>query len=259
MNNFIKKVFVRGGQEIKKELLYLSSGSRPKKILFDHLPKCGGSTLREYLRKHYPQRKTFFTNGLDPYSSVEKFKQLSQHQRYGYDLILGHLTNELIAYADPECLKVTVLREPVERIISHYYYAKRSPEHYLYSKITERDISLEEYATSELSDELRNWYTSHFSGLAVADVDGSPEAALSRAVEVLFKQYDVVGILSDFPSFIDMLRVKVGLRYPYDDKKVNVTSRRPKFDDISPSIIEKIREVNYLDVTLYECIKSPAG
>ena len=91
-------------QEMKKEFLYSLSASRPRKILFDHLPKCGGSSLNVYLEAHYPKRKTFSTNGLNPTASVDDFKNLSQRKRHGYDLVKGHLAHNLLEYAHPECL-----------------------------------------------------------------------------------------------------------------------------------------------------------
>ena len=65
-------------QEIKREIFSYFSKENPNKILFDHLPKCGGSSLNKYLEMHYPRRRTFSIDGYHPEVSVEKFKNLSK-------------------------------------------------------------------------------------------------------------------------------------------------------------------------------------
>lgn len=246
---------VRAKQQLIEKLLYFFPGSRPRKILFDHLPKCGGSSLKAYLEEHYPKRKTFSTDGSNPAVSVAEFSRLSQHNRYGYDLVKGHLAHELIDYVHPECLKVTVFREPVDRIISHYYYAKRTPAHYLYSKIHKSEMSLEDYATSGLSHELRNWYTTHFSGIAVDFAEQSPEESITKAVDVVLKRYDIIGFLDDFTSFIETLRNQAKLRCEYKNKKVNATQDRPSLNNVAPSTINLIEQENHLDIALYKKLR----
>ena len=243
---------VRAMKEIKKELLYLTSARRPRKILFDHLPKCGGSSLNAYLGAHYPIRKTFWINVRSPAASVDEFKRFPESRRYGYDLINGHLAGLLIDFAHPECLKVTMLRDPVDRIISHYYYVKRSPTHYLYSKVHESDMSLKDYVTSGLSRELGNWYTTHFSGLGIEDVEQYPEDSIKRAV-------DIIGFLDGYSSFTQELRDRARLRYEYQDRKLNVTSRRVSINDVPQSTIDAIEQMNQLDIVLYRRIRDAVG
>jgi len=245
-------------QELRKEILYLFSESRPRRILFDHLPKCGGSTLSTYLEAHYPRRKIFSVGG-NPITSVKEFKALSRYKRYRYDLIKGHLSNELIDYVHSDCLNVTVFREPVDRIISYYYSAKSAPAHYLYSKIMESEMNLEEFATSDLSAELRNWYTTHFSGLNVSDAEKYPEESVAKAAEVVLKRYDIIGFLDDFSSFAKRLQNQAKFRYEYQDKRVNVTQDRPSLNNISPSTSKKIEEINHLDIDLYRKIREAIG
>lgn len=259
MKNRAKKIMSRAKQEVRKELVYFLSASRPRKILFDHLPKCGGSSLSVYLKAHYPKRKTFSINGLNPTASVDEFKNLSQRKRYGYDLVIGHLAHELLDYVNPECLKVTVFREPVERIISHYYYAKRTPIHYLYSKIHSSEMSLEDYTTSGLSGELRNWYTTHFSGLTAEEAEQSSEASIRRAVDVVLNRYDIIGFLDNFSLFVEKLRNQANFRYEYKNKKINVTQDRPSLNDVAQSTIIKIEQINQLDIAFYKKIRDSIG
>ena len=242
---------------LKQEFVYHLPATHPRKILFDHLPKCGGTTLNAYLDQHYPKRKIFSTDGSNPTKSVRLFKDLPKQQRHGYSLVKGHFAKALFDYVDPECLKVTVLRDPVERIISHYYYARRTPNHYLYSIIHNSEMSLEDYANS--SDELRNWYTAHFSGLPVDVAEEKPEESMAKAADILLTHYDIIGFLDKFPLFIDNLRKQANLGYEYNNYRANVTQNRPNIESIPQSTIEKIEQLNYLDIALYRKIRETIG
>ena len=243
------KIATRSLEELNKELRYLFSTRRSKKILFDHIPKCGGSSLNRYLEEHYPRRKIFNTNGA---ASIDRFINYPQSKRYEYDLIKGHLANKLIDYAHPECLKITILREPIDRLISHYFFAKRSPEHYLYSKIHESGISLEDYVTLGISTELRNWYTTHFSGLNIADAERDPQQSVNLAIEVLLSRYDIIGFLDEFSSFTDQLQNQAQLRLNYQNKKINVTQGRISVSAVQESTINKFKKINHLDIAMYQ-------
>ncbi|HEY9599671.1 MAG TPA: sulfotransferase family 2 domain-containing protein [Cyanophyceae cyanobacterium] len=245
---------------LKQKIVHHLSVTRPQKILFDHLPKCGGSTLNSYLEAHYLRRHIFSTDGLNPTESVKIFKSFTEQKRHGYSLVKGHLSHDLIDFADPTCLKVTVLRDPVKRIISHYFYARENPDHYLYANIHNSEMGLEEYVSSNLSDELRNWYTTHFSGLPLDVVEKYPEESMAQAAEVLLKRYDIIGFLDNFALFIENLRKRANLRYEYnDDNRVNVTKNKPCIEDIPKSAIAKIESMNHLDIALYQKIKSAIG
>lgn len=255
MNSTLSKIVSYTKQELVREINYLERASKPKKILFDHLPKCGGSSLNYYLAKHYPRRKTFSLNGADPESSVKKFINKSQRERFSYDLIKGHLAHELLDYAPHACIKVTVLRDPVERIVSHYYYAKSTPKHYLYSKIHDANMNLEDYVSSNIGGELHNWYTTHFTGLSVEEVQSNQVNSLENAHEVI-KKYDIVGFLDKYADFINKLQNKANLRYSYSDKKINVTCKKPLLKEIPKDTLKLIHDANIVDIKLYNRLRN---
>ncbi len=254
LNGMKRKVDnVRG--VLKKELLYCFPRLRARQILFDHIPKCGGTSLNLYLVAHYPERKIFTVNGIKPTESIEEFKALAPCKKTRYDLVKGHLAIELLDHVSAEMLKITVLRDPIDRIISHFYYAKRTKQHYLYSKIKKSGMDLEQYVTSGLSDELQNYYTTFFSGLTARDVERNPEKAIIRAVQIVQERYDIVGFLDDFKSFANELKKQAKFRHDYQDVRLNITANRPSLDDILPSTLKIIEELNHIDVSFYKKIK----
>jgi sulfotransferase famil protein len=246
-------------QDLSKEIRYIAPWSRPSRIIFDHQPKCGGLSLSAYLETHYPRRKIFSINGTNPMESISQFKTLPRHKRHGYALVKGHNAIGLLDHVHPKCLKVTILREPVDRIVSHYYYVKQEPLHYLHSTILESGMSLKDYVTSGLSIEFRNWYTTYFSGLTISEAEQAQEEAVAKAVEVALNSYDLIGFLDNFSAFIKVLKSKACLKYEYRNKRVNVTQNRPSLENVPQSAIETIKEANRLDIIFYERIKQAVG
>lgn len=254
----LSKIFNIAKHEMMKELRYIDTSSRPKKILFDHLPKCAGSSLNFYLAKHYPRRKIFSINGSNPTTSIDIFKNKSERERHSYELIKGHLGHELMNFVHPETIKITILREPVERVISHYYYAKRTPQHYMYKVIHDSNVSLDDYVSLNPDGELSNWYISHFTGLSAEEVKSKPQYSISKASAEVIERYDLIGFLDKYSEFIENLKRLTKLRDTYKHVKINTTVGRPSIDDIPLDTIQKITESNAIDIDFYNNIKSNA-
>ena len=212
--------------ELRKEASCVVKANRPRPILFDHIPKCAGSTLGHYLQVHYPHRKTFHLDGKNPRASVEAFRRMPEVKRHAFALIKGHLAGQLIDAVHLETLKITVLREPIDRIVSHYFYARRNPAHYLHDKINREGLSLKQYVEMGLSHELQNHYTLHFSGLNLEQAEADPEASIALALDGI-RRFDLVGVQDDLSGFIEALRREAGLIRPAPEQK-NECHAKPK-------------------------------
>ena len=227
-----------------------------KPLLFDHLPKCGGSSLNRYLESNYLRRKTYSLHHRNHGSLVEEFLKMSESKRYSYNLIKGHRAHELVDYVAPECLKVTVFREPIDRVVSHYYYAKGKVDHYLHRRIVEGEMDLAEYVKSGVSAELSNWYTVHFSGLSAEEVKINPEKAAKEAMQIVRGKYDIVGFLEEFDAFLSQLKRQAGFIHDFPSRRANVTKDRLCLTDIDPGVLEVVEEYNRADVLLYRALLS---
>jgi hypothetical protein len=218
--------------------------SRARKLLFEHLPKCGGTTLRDCLKRYYPYRKRYPTdrNGDE---SIRSFRELSESTRHGYDLVFGHNAHYLIGDAHPDCLKITVFREPVERVISHYYYTrdKHGISH-----------SLDAYVRSAAH---RNWYVTHFAGMTADEADAAPKDAVEKAFNVIRDTYDLVGFLDQLDVFMDRLRMIAGFRGSFEGQRLNVGRGKP--DQVSHEERMQIEQANLLDAKLYRRLRDEFG
>jgi hypothetical protein len=122
----------------------------------------------------------------------------------------------------------------------------------------ESNIQLEEYASSKLSAELRNWYTTHFTGLSVKDVEMEPEESVRRAVQVISKRYDIVGFQDDLPTVAHKLRKAAHLYRPFDNRVLKA-GKRIGLNEVPENVRITIAEVNFLDVKLYALLKAHGG
>ncbi|HVJ69086.1 MAG TPA: sulfotransferase family 2 domain-containing protein [Caulifigura sp.] len=224
----------------------------PRPLLFDHVPKCAGTTVSAYLSSQYPARTVFQLNEDTPEKSLAKFRALPESRRHGFRLIAGHEAHQLLNLVDPSVLTLTILREPVDRLVSHYYYVKRNIGHYLHQRLISEQITLEDYASPELSPELSNWYTIHYSGLPVAEVQADPFGALERAYTNVIEHYDVIGFQDELPETMAAVRRIVGLEKAFANTFLNQTVNRERVEDVSPLAKKRIIEANALDIELYE-------
>lgn len=233
----------------------LFCNSEPRKVLFEHVPKCGGTTVNNYLKSHYSKDKVFVINGARPFDSIKYFISLPKEERYSYDLVCGHGAYKLKDYVHPRAIRFTILRDPVDRIISHYYYVLRSPKHYLYDEIVKKKMSLMDYITSNVSNELRNNFVCRFLGKSPKNVEKDADKAVIDAYNVLKNDYAAVGIIEDFNQTMDLFAKKAFFNKKIEVKELNKTINRPQKKEINEITLKAIKEMNSLDIKLYDLVK----
>jgi hypothetical protein len=210
-----------------------------KILIFQHIPKTAGSTLRSILKKHYKSdeicianRDEMITklNGLSE-DELEKIKCLNGHVLFG---IHEQLSNRPFEY-------YTMLRDPVEHVISEYYFILRKPNNLSHDIV--KNMSFEEFNTSEQ-------FKGRTSNRQTFFVSGGVENDIKLAKENLENYYSVVGITEMFEESVYLIGQELGWKN-YRYKKKNVTKKRPLREDFPQEVIEMILKKNELDVELY--------
>src|SRR5256885_12995965 len=125
---------------------------RDETLIFLHIPKTGGSTIYKVLERQSSRAKTFRLDS----PQIARFKTLPAAQRGRYRLIQGHLYFGLHRFIPRASTYITFLRRPVERVLSFYYYARSTPDHYLYSQLVTERLDLKTLLARELTSELCN-------------------------------------------------------------------------------------------------------
>jgi hypothetical protein len=147
-----------------------------------------------------------------------------------YKIVHGHFYGTKYKSLPGRKYYVTFLRDPVERVISNYFYIKSNPSrsHPDAISIHRRNLSLEEYVESA---ESRNLQARFLAGL---DLD----------------RFQFVGITEHYNRSISLFNKLFGVNLRGDVHQ-NVTRARPSIDMIDPLLRKRIITLNERDVALY--------
>jgi hypothetical protein len=216
-------------------------------LIFLHLPKTAGTTLARILDRQYRLaavlRLYHSSSGAElatmPQAELERVRVIMGHFKFGAHQFLSR----------PSCY-VTVLREPIERVISHYFSVRRSPTHYLYD--VARGMSLSEFVVACGPDEPNNDQIRLLAGDAGLDNSGrSGQHMLAAAKQHLNDHFVVTGLTEDFDRSLLVMKRALGWTTPFYVKE-NVTRHRPPKERISEETLQVIAAHNQLDIELYQ-------
>ena len=217
-------------------------------IVYVHIPKAAGTTLGVIFDQKFESGRIL---NLDMKRATEQLAMLSKSQHDQLQLIRGH-----VAFGIHECLRrpfqyITMLRDPIERMISHYYFVLRKPDHYLHRRVTSEKMGLKEYALGNLSRELDNGQVRQISGAFFRDPRGQcARDLLDQAKENLRNHFTVVGLAERFDETLLLLSQKFGWKDMFYVRQ-NVTPDRPPREQLPDDVREAIESVSSLDMELY--------
>ena len=220
-------------------------------VIFLHLPKTAGTTLHRILDKEYPGPATF-TIGPDAYADIDRFYELPAAELRYLRLLRGHMPFGLHRQLPQPARYFTMLRDPVERVISYYYFIRRTPEHYLYQTLQATGWDLAALLNSQLPVMMDNGQTRLLSGVWGDVAYGKmSESHLTLAQRHLSEHFAVVGLQEQFDSSLLLMQQAFGWRR-IEYEKHNVTRNRPLREELSAATLQAIRDANLIDIQLYE-------
>jgi hypothetical protein len=223
--------------------------------IFLHIPKSAGQTLFQILNREYKHANIYtFQGGRQRLAnSIKEFENLPIAERNKYRLLRGHVKFGIHRLIERPFTYITILRDPVSRILSHYHYVLRTPAHALHELVTSTGMDIVRYVSSGLSTELNNGQVRLIAGTGSDLPFGQcSEALLQEAIKNLETSFSVVGLTERFDDTILLMNQTLGWhKFPYYTKR-NVTKGRGYGMELSAEAIEAIRKYNALDLRLYE-------
>ena len=266
--------------------------SSPRRFLFVHVMKTGGTSFVVHLLQEFPAEAVYPSAALDrrhatdaePYASIPALMAVPPERREAIRIYSGHFPFFVRELIGGDLTTLTLLREPVDRTVSVLKQFKRLYERY-------RDLSLaaiyddpfvyrhfvENHQTKMFSvtvddhpkmlastlgyREFRDHLTASPGGADGAPVDPPDTIAvdpdrLARAKSNL-DQVDVVGLNDRFDEFVESLRARFGW-WPEGlagDARANVSSENWEAE---PALRARIALDNAFDIELYEYAKALA-
>jgi hypothetical protein len=147
----------------------------------------------------------------------------------------------------------TLLRDPIERVISFFYFIRRNPHHYHFAPITSQNLSLKEFLELRLNNMMDNGQTRMLAGVRQYDhpIGECTRELLEAAKQNLRQSFSVVGLVERFDETLLLLKQAYGWRNVLYVQQ-NVTGGRPLQEDLPQDALDLVAAYNQLDLELYE-------
>ena len=263
-------------------------------LLHLHLPKTGGQTLQQLIYTNHAVREPtqadsrFLHNGIyyyprgieedayppdmwtaDPVQPPAATVEIIRHPNVR--VVSGHFSFGLHRYLDRPARYITVLREPINRVVSLYYFTRRrnhyrrvvartdirSTLHQLVKEISEG--TLEQFVITLNYKHVDNGQRRRLSGVE-PPFGQCTQIMLEAAKRHLQEMFDAVGTLERFDQTVRVFAHQLGWNSSglVTSTKIrkNVNLSRPKLEELPERILRLIRSYNEFDIELYRYANS---
>lgn len=243
----------------------LVTGTLPNRFVFHHVPKCGGTSVGRALRKRY-----ILSQGtVKPDESFRAFETFSGRHDHEQMLIdVAALREQMLLYLlhddirgvalhvpfshaahtrfAPRYKFLTILREPVSRFVSHYFWSHRKPDDH--ARI---DADFETFLGTERARRMGASYVEYYAGAPTAPALADP-ALIEAAICNLRDRFDLVGRLDDLPGFEAGVKehLQVRIRIGHENKARQSGAARDAA--IPPELMARAREICAPDIAVWE-------
>jgi hypothetical protein len=208
------------------------------KVIFDHRQKTGGTSLRTFLAAAL---------GADRVSPqlLEGSIVLAAHLLDRFDVVCGHLDLPPEYDFPSDVYHVALLRDPIDRFLSHVSYLREVDDHDRLSDYLRRTELAQIIADGRARLNTRFWnaYAYHFAR-GERDMTGA-------ALRVLSERFQLVGITEEFPQTIALLCSDLGLPADLPIPYERATAWRVRQAELEPGQIARLRDLMAADFHIY--------
>jgi len=221
-----------------------------EKIIFLHIPKTAGSSLRQLVEQVYQPENCLFLYYPTPYNDAALetiYKQLPTAK-----VLYGHVGFGIHEVLGIQGKYVTWLRQPVERVISFYKHNARDPALPYYTAIQE-GMSLLEMLQKGVTEQTNNHMTRILANYWQPGFLEDRQV-LEEAIRNIDQHFYLVGLMERFGESLARLGECLRWPQPLEIPYLNVHSEAEVFLVDKPTRVA-LEEHNRLDRLLYERMK----
>jgi hypothetical protein len=218
--------------------------------IFIHIPKTAGTTLHGLIWRHYPARTVYTVDWVA--HTLNDLASLDADQKTRLRIVTGHIDFGVHELLPGPYTYLTILREPIDLVISYYYYIRRASDHPHHQLASQPGMTLEKFMASKIDASLYNIQTRMLAGQHASLPPGECSSELlEMAKRNLHDHFSVVGLTEEFDATLLLLRRTFHWRNLFY-AKMNVTHRRPARDELSPRERDIIAAANQFDFEIYD-------
>ncbi|SFH35361.1 sulfotransferase family 2 domain-containing protein [Sulfitobacter dubius] len=224
------------------------------RIIYIHVPKCGGSSFGAALRlRYFMSQAVINLDPGDPALPAEtriladyarRRAQLHQSANQGIRMISGHVQYdpELHDRGAKNYTFVTLLRDPVVRFVSHYNYLQRR------HPTPSRPATLAGFLDTADAARLASQYLFYFAGQSL--LPGQDPAPLVARATAALARFDIIGDLSQPHIFAKHLQRHIGTPLPLWRRNV-----APVPTEFPANLRPKIETLCAADIAVYQAVQ----
>ena len=225
-------------------------------ILLTHIPKCAGSSFRESVIEPNIDESMIMRAG----GGIRELRRRTKDFRY----LVGHWPfgiENFFARSNPvrerPIKRVVILRDPIDQMISFYYYHKQLGAGSPISRVTNMLGLVDFYKSSWRHCNLQTqflagvFYQSNRSPLKLLN-RFAPNFVYRKAVDNLEKYYDFVIVQSRSNEGFKQFAHALGLQLKSTVCEETVTRERPSASSLSDLDRASLAELSIYDAMLYQ-------
>lgn len=244
---------------------YTSLNRKP--AIFVHIQKTAGTSIIDLIRQHYQQQHVISHGDYLEVVDHVRFKsdswideQLISNFR-NIPFLSGHFGYDFAKLFMHERYSFTFLRDPVERVLSFYYFCRnQDPDEYEIYRFCQQS-SLDEFLKKGLEQSEVNAYIWNNQVWQLACGFGNPgncglssfgpEELLDRSIKHL-DHFSHIGFTETFEKDRDKILKDLGIRPPKEKFASNANPGRPTSKDLPRSTLELLEQLTRLDQVIYQ-------
>ncbi|MEO0988371.1 MAG: sulfotransferase family 2 domain-containing protein [Cyanobacteria bacterium J06639_14] len=231
------------------------------RLFFIHIPKTAGTTFNAFLEQQYDLGAIIPPGFFGKHEVYVRPEDIEAHrdQLKQFALLRGHFGYKIYQAMAPEFITLTVLRHPLERVVSLYNDWRTKSEENLENApelekslaMLAQHLSLPDFLQASHA-QLPHWFHNGQARLLAQDFSCELEdAELQRLALEHLDAIDYVGITEAFDLFLWVLCERFGWYRPVQLQALNKARHSLRVEDLDEAARAIVAEKNAVDWALY--------
>jgi hypothetical protein len=230
--------------------------SAQPRLFFLHVPKTAGMTMRHIAARQYPPKNFLFTKR-GSQNGVQTLTNLSPEHRSQFACVFGHYPFGMHTLFTGDFTYATILRDPVQQIVSMYSYLRASPRTQPHRFALSK--TLEEFITYPMFSHMNVLFLSGYQkdiGDDYHNTTPPPSDAFQKAKDNLAQHFSVVGLTEEFDTTLLLMRKYCGWQNLAYIRYNTAEHRKAQKPPLSDALRAAIEQACAQDIALYQYAKT---